>query len=138
MPSPTLDGLRVRDVMRIGLIICRPETPAIDAAQRMIDENVRALAVLNQAGGLAGFITQIDIVQATLADQATGAVTASSVAELMTRDVPTIDEDAPLSIAATRILEPRVQRLIVTQGTSRTPVGIITLTDLMRHAAGGR
>ena len=59
MPETT-----VMQAKRLGVFTCLPETPLVDAARRMAEEDVSALVVADAEGGLKGIITRIDLLRA--------------------------------------------------------------------------
>ena len=59
MPDTT-----VMQAKRLGVFTCLPDTPLVDAARRMAEEDVSALVVADAEGGLTGIITRIDLLRA--------------------------------------------------------------------------
>jgi len=51
---------RVADIMTREVITIRPETPAHEAAQLMIDLKIGSVAVVDETGTLVGLVTQTD------------------------------------------------------------------------------
>ena len=58
---------------------------------------------------------------------------AVKVKDIMRRDVPTIDENAPLAEAARLMLANSERRVVVLSG--KKPVGVITRSDVTRSLA---
>jgi CBS domain-containing membrane protein len=51
----------VRDIMQRDVETVRPETPLVEAATRMRDENIGCLPVVNDEGELVGMLTSRDL-----------------------------------------------------------------------------
>ena len=100
------------------------------AARRMREHGVGSLVVV-EPGATAearGMITDRDI---TLRCIAAGLDPESTtVAEVMTAPVTTVDEDTPIEAAAEEMARAGTRRLVVT-GPGRKAVGILALDDLL-------
>lgn len=115
-----------------------PDTPVADALRRMRQENVRRFPVVDRKSGkLIGIVTEKELLYASPSP-----VTSLSVHELhyllakltvnriMTTDLVTVSEDAPIEEAALLMIDRGVGGLPVLRG--ETLVGIITETDVFR------
>ena len=123
--------------MTRGVVSCAPELSLREAARLMTDANVRALVVIEGACGLAGIVSQTDLVNATLAYPSTPDWQALPVSEVMTREVLTVDSDESLARAAKRMVDGNVHRLVVVDnfGAECKPIGVISIGDIMRRLA---
>jgi acetoin utilization protein AcuB len=119
------------------VITIRPEMPMQEALQRMRQERIRRLPVVDQHGRLVGIVSERDLLHAAPSD-----VTSLSIWEIhylvgkitveriMTRHVITIGEDTPLEEAARIMVDAKIGGLpVVRHGEV---VGIITETDLFK------
>ncbi|MBI2078257.1 MAG: CBS domain-containing protein [Euryarchaeota archaeon] len=85
-------------------------TDLVAAADTMIRNNVRAVAVVDAKGNLVGILSRTDIMRAAaevpeIADQ--------TLDKVMTRDLETIAEDANIDEAARRLRELSIRQLLV-------------------------
>ena len=141
--------MRVSDVMSRGVISVGADTPLRKAAIMMLQYGLTGLPVLER-GKLVGMITEGDLLRRVETNterertrwsqssancgQLAGEYTREhgrSVGEVMTRQVATVDENAPLAEAASLMQTHRVKRLPVVNCAGL--VGIISRMDLL-HA----
>jgi acetoin utilization protein AcuB len=114
-----------------------PDTPVTDALDLMRQNRVRRLPVLDKKGGLAGIISEKDVLYASPSPATSLSVfeisyllTKLTVKEVMTREVITVCHDCPLEEAARTMVDHRVGGLPVMHEDEM--VGIITETDLFK------
>jgi len=100
---------------------------AREAAKLMVDKHIGSL-IANRDGLPFGIVTERDIVEKIVATAADPSRT--SVAEIMTAPLVTIDAAAPLIDAARRMVEKQVKRLVVTEHDRI--IGIVSQTDLVQ------
>jgi len=100
---------------------------AKDAAKLMVDKNIGSL-IANRDGLPFGIVTERDMVAKIVATGADASKT--TVAEIMTAPLVTIDAGAPLIDAARRMIEKQVKRLVVTEHDRI--IGIVSQTDLVQ------
>lgn len=110
----------------------RPITIAEDADFKqamgiMQKHRIRRLPVVDASGALAGIVAERDLVAA--ADRYLSSPV--DVARIMTRQVFTIDEDAPVVDAAAMLIEHKIGGLPVIDASGML-LGIITETDLLK------
>ncbi len=142
--------LLVRDVMTSRLVSVGPETPLGDAARLMVERDVRALPVVDDAGSLLGMVTHRELLRFLIPDylQRTKsgefrAPTKSQiqrgssdprqipVREAMARTVLCLAEDQTLTDVATLMSSKDVDRFpVVREGKV---VGFLTRADLIRR-----
>ena len=133
--------MRVSDLMSPMPITVGPETPMLDARQRMLDERIRHLVVVAD-GLLVGIVTDRDI-RLNLASPATSLsvwelhhlLAKLTVGDVMTRAVLVVDPDRPASEAARIMLSHKISALPVTDGDRL--VGILTESDFVRLVSEG-
>jgi CBS domain-containing protein len=141
--------MKVADLMTRGVLSVAPHDSARKAAELMLRYGVNGFPVLDH-GRLVGMVTQGDFLRRVetgtdrpdtkpaglpadpgqLADAYVHSH-ARTVAEIMTRDVISISDDAPLSAAVELMLRHQVKRLPVVRENSL--IGIISRGDLL-HA----
>jgi CBS domain-containing protein len=141
--------MKVGDVMSRGVISVAPETSLQKAARLMLRYDLSGFPVLNH-GKLVGIVTEGDFLRRAeigterrhggLLDRLAGpgpmaadyvSAHGRSVGEVMTRNVITIGEDAPLEQAATQMQQHHVKRLPVVK--NEAVIGIVSRTNLI-HA----
>ena len=133
--------MRVRDLMSDKPITVDPETPMLEARQRMVDERIRHL-IVTDGGRVAGIVTDRDI-RLNLPSPATSLsvwevnylLARLTVRDVMTRAVLLVDPDRPAAEAAAIMMTHKIGALPVTEGDRL--VGIVTETDFVRVVARG-
>lgn len=108
-------------------VTCRPETSLLEAAGSMETENVGSIVVLDHVGQVVGIVTDRDLALRGLGRER---LPSTPVAEVMTRDVVLIREDADLFDASQQMASAECRRLPVV-GLDGTLRGVVTLDDLM-------
>jgi CBS domain-containing protein len=117
----------VADVMSYGVVVCREETTAAQAARAMTDRHARSLVVVSAHGGPRGVVTGADLLALVA-----GGGTDTPVRDLMHEPL-TIAPEASLREAADRMLKEEVHRLVVVDpGAPDTiPLGVVSSADLV-------
>lgn len=125
----------VRDWMREGVFVCRPDTPVPEAADAMKAHDISALVVVDDDGYAVGVISRTDLGNAAFVQPYLKHWLGLTARHLMSSPVISVDEDTPVDEAFARLCERKVHRLVVTrrEGSRERPVGILSLTDLVRH-----
>jgi CBS domain-containing protein len=120
------DAMLVREVMTHRAETIGPDETLEEAARRMRETGVGALAVCEQ-DRLIGFLTDRDIVvRSTAAGQVPGAV---AVRSAMTPQVVWCSEDDPLTDAA-EIMERMAVRRIAVMNAEKRLVGLLSVDDV--------
>ncbi len=153
---PALEGvevgghLTVRDMMTAQVVTCRPEQTLGDVARLMVERDVRAVPVVNDAGTLLGMVTHRELLRHLLPDYLqrakSGEVKAPTrsqiqrgsadpreipVKEAMARTVLCVSEDQTLSDVASLMNNKDVDRFpVVREGVV---VGFLTRADMIRR-----
>jgi CBS domain-containing protein/mannitol/fructose-specific phosphotransferase system IIA component (Ntr-type) len=149
--------LTVRDVMTPQAVTVHPEQTLGDVARLMVDRDVRAVPVVDEAGGLVGIVTHREMLRhlvpefvqrsktgefrapakfQTARAQAAGAAAAVEplqlpVRDVMARSVLCLSEDQTLSDVANLMNSKDVDRFpVVREGVV---VGFLTRADLIRR-----
>jgi CBS domain-containing protein len=138
----------VKDLMTAAPVSVRPETTLADAARIMLDRRFSGLPVVDEAGKLAGIITEGDLLRrpelgteggkhswlAALFEPSRLAADfahthARHVREAMTEGVQTVTPETPLTSAAALMVRSHFKRLpVVDDGRL---VGILSRSDLL-------
>lgn len=127
----------VRERMTHHPVTVGPDTPISEALDLMRREKVRRLPVLDQRGQLVGIVLEKDLLYASPSPATSLSIyemhyllARLTVAEVMTREVITVDEITPLEEAARIMADNRIGGLPVMRGNQL--VGIVTETDLFK------
>jgi predicted transcriptional regulator len=123
----------VGDLMHKGIIACRPATPLNEVVRIVSDTDVHAIAVLDDDQHAIGVISHTDIIRFYGEDLAK-----HKAEEVMSSKIYAIGPDEPAKMAADLMLANGIHRLLVVEGSAKTPVGIISTTDLVKEMRGSR
>jgi CBS domain-containing protein len=142
--------MRVKDLMKTGVVIVSPGTSVKHAAQIMLEKGVSGIPVVDDRNLLVGMITEGDLLRRSeisseihnresgkrsIAEQAAAFVKSHSwkVADVMTKGVITVEEEATVGRVAALMDEHHVKRIPVTR--EGRIVGIVSRVDLLRLIA---
>lgn len=143
--------MKARDIMSSEPVTVRPEHGIRHAAQIMIDRDVSGLPVTDDEGRLVGMLTEGDLLsRAELGRDLPGAgpldveqraralIKARSwkVGDVMTRDVATVEADAPVASVVARLVDRGVKRLPVVENGRLA--GIVSRRDLLKLVVARR
>jgi CBS domain-containing protein len=126
--------LRCSDIMTKDVTTCSPLTPVREVADKMDDENVGVIPVIDN-GRLIGIVTDRDIVCRVLADGRDTRTTPATVA--MSEDIVTCLPDDSIHEAIRKMGEHQVRRIAVCDMNGRLR-GIIALADIALEAEADR
>ncbi|NBC31874.1 MAG: crotonyl-CoA carboxylase/reductase [Alphaproteobacteria bacterium] len=128
------DGIRVRELMHVGLISANPESSVHEAALLMLRSGIHAVVVVENEQAI-GVLTQTDM---ALARQGRSKEEARQVKvrDAMTPECMSCDADTPVSEAISIMTTHRADRIVVTEkkGGRDVPTGILSMTDVIRKA----
>jgi CBS domain-containing protein len=134
---PGFADAEVVDAMRLGLITCPPDASLVDVARTMATYRVHYVVVEkpDSAGHRPwGVVSDIDLVRA-----ASEGGLGRSAAEVARSDLVTVSADERLGRALALMAEHGVSHLVVLQGQSGRPVGVLSTLDVADVVAwGGR
>ena len=132
--------MRVRELMTAKPITVDPKTPMLEARQRMVEERIRHLVVVENAR-VVGIVTDRDI-RLNLPSPATSLsvweinylLAQLTVGGVMSASVIIVNPDRPIAEAARIMVDHKIGALpVVDEGRL---VGIITESDFVRAMAG--
>ena len=131
--SPRLSRIRVRDCMHHGMLSCGPDDSLRDVAAVMANRRVHAVLISERPGGRPlGVVSDRDVIAAV--SRGEDDATASAAAG---REPVTVSGDAPVQEAARLMSEHGVSHLLVVQGASGYPAGVVSTLDIASAYAGG-
>jgi acetoin utilization protein AcuB len=129
--------MRVADLMQTDLVTVRSDDLVRVAVERLAEEKITGLPVVDGHGGLVGVLSASDILQAESLNADPEAVARllddTVVREIMTPRPHTIAPTATSKEAAQRMMYLEVHRLFVEEGGRL--LGVITTSDLVRSLA---
>ena len=131
--------MRVRDLMTIRPITVSPDTPMLQARQRMVDERIRHLIVVEN-DRVVGIVTDRDI-RLNLPSPATSLsvweinflLAKLTVGAVMTSAVLVVESARPIAEAARIMIDHKIGALPVVDDGQL--VGIVTESDFVRAMA---
>ncbi|WP_428603943.1 putative nucleotidyltransferase substrate binding domain-containing protein [Sedimenticola sp.] len=129
-----LTTVKVKGLMPRELVTISNQASIREAAEVMTANHVSSVLVLNQTQreaedpGLVGIITDRDLRGRVLA---CGVDPASSVDQIMSKQIITLDDNAYVFEAMLLMLRNNIHHLPIVQ--RQKPVGVLALSDLMRH-----
>jgi len=119
---------KARDFMSTGLTIATPELTIGEAVDELLSKRISGLPVTANDGTLIGIISEFALLTIAYDPESRHEM----VADHMSTEVITVEEDADLTEIANAIIVHRVRRLPVVRDGKL--VGIITRRDLLREA----
>lgn len=122
----------VKDAMHPGVVSCDSSTTVNEAARMMTTSQLRSLVVVDADCGLAGILSQTDLVNAKLlhADSVEKGLT---VGDIMTARVLTISPGDTIEEAARIMIKHHIHRIVVAEPDDLChPIGILSMGDMMR------
>ncbi len=125
----------IRDLMTTNPKTVDPSAKVVDAARLMRQEDVGPVPVVENGDRLAGIVTDRDIVVRVVAEG--GDPQSTTVGEIMSRDLVTVDPDQPLDEALRLMATHQVRRLPVAEEDGRL-VGIVAQADVATELGDDR
>jgi len=123
--------MRVADIMATHLVSCAPETPIVEVAQLMCDNDCGAIPVLEDGGRPVGILTDRDITCRAVAEGRD--VTGLQAAQVMSRAVITVSPDTSIE-ACCEVMEKNQLRRVVVIDELGVCCGMVAQADLARRA----
>jgi CBS domain-containing protein len=117
-----------RDIMTRTVYTIRPEATAQEVAQLLAEHRISGVPVVDERDNIIGIVTEADIISKVTREGLT-------VADLMSCEVITVDEEMPASDIAGLLTERRIKRVpVVCEGKL---TGIVSRGDIVRAVAEG-
>ncbi|MCJ7660656.1 MAG: CBS domain-containing protein [Anaerolineales bacterium] len=127
----------VKERMSYPVITIHPKLPMQDALSLMLKEQIRRLPIVDKHGRLIGIVSERDLLHASPSNatslniwELNYLLSKTTVAEIMTSNVISINEDTPIEEAARIMADNKIGGLTVVRDDK--VVGIITETDLFK------
>ena len=112
------------DIMTPDPVTFRPETSVHEAAQTLAENRISGAPVVSYGGTIVGIVSEYDLI----------ARAGSLVRDVMTRDVVSVSETAPLDRVRAVLVARRLMRVPVVNAQGQL-VGLISRADLVRELA---
>jgi CBS domain-containing protein len=93
---------------------------------------ISGLPVVDWEGNLVGVISQTDLLHARTTEALWNVWPGLTVRHLMTRPAVTVTPDVSVEEAARIMEERRIHRLVVATADGDTPIGVLSVSDLVR------
>jgi CBS domain-containing protein len=129
------ESLNAGEICNRIVVLAERDTPLADAAQRMREQHVGCLVVVDETGSgrrVVGILTDRDIVTAVVAKAV--APQTLRVEDVMTTDVVTVGEATPFAELLATMRRKGLRRLPVTDAKGAL-VGLVTLDDALEILA---
>lgn len=127
----------VGEAMTRGLVTVRATALLQEAAELMDAHRVHGLPVVDSRGGLVGVLSQTDLLRARVVEHLWTNLRGLAVRHVMTAPAITVGLHESLDDAAELMEQKRVHRLVVVGPDGTTPVGVLSVTDLVHVMANG-
>lgn len=143
--------MKAKDVMKTGVVSIDDKGTIEQAVELMLDNHISALPVVDGGGGIVGLISEGDLMR-RMRDNAAPRrswwlelfsgegdardyvmVRSHRVADVMTRNLVTVEEDTPVEEIARTLEKHRIKRVPVMR--DGIVVGIVSRADLVRALA---
>lgn len=128
---------KVSEVMTREVVTTAPDTILARAARVMVDKHLKRLPVVDGDGKLVGILGRLDVLNTIAAvhlpewhPEAHAVGAQATVAEVMSRDVPTVHENATVEQIFDLLVSSTHKRVIVVDD-KRHVVGIVADSDLI-------
>ena len=126
----------VREYMSKSLVAVRPTTPLHEVLETLRARDVSSVAVTEEDGVLRGIVSMTDLLRvADIRHDSTRELPLITppgrlASDIMKTDVVTVDEAESVAVAAARMIDRRIHRLIVTRRGHA--VAVFSTRDMMR------
>lgn len=126
----------VADHMASNPILIRADASLTEAAALMDQHHVHGLPVVDHLGALVGVLSQTDLNRARSTEYLWVNWPGIAVRHLMTSPAITIHRSTPMIVAARKMEQHQIHRLVVVEdGDESSPVGVLSMTDLIHVLA---
>ncbi len=127
--------LTAKTIMKKDVITVHPETPLDKVIDALIQHNITGMPVLNEDSSLAGIVTEKDILSFLLDNNILGLTNnrllcETTIHHIMTTNVITFDEDAPLNEICKALVDHKFRRVPIVDNDGKL-VGIISRKDII-------
>ncbi|MGZ4856843.1 MAG: CBS domain-containing protein [Methanobacteriaceae archaeon] len=125
--------MEVKEAMNKGVITINSSVGPFEAFQKMYQEGVRRLFVIDDAGEPMGVVSYSDLIGVLGSVKPAKGTVSIKIRDLMSKDIITISAADGIEDAANLMLRADISGLLVLE--DQKPVGVITKTDICRLVA---
>jgi CBS domain-containing protein len=126
--------MQAKDVMSDGVMSVNARASLLEAARLLVNAGVSAMPVIDDHGTMVGILSEADLIRGMAAQPDSGKVIADAktrqVAEIMTKDVATADEETSLRDLASLMLSRNIKRVPILRDGS--VVGVVSRVDILQ------
>jgi CBS domain-containing protein len=130
-------ALTVGDLMTDDPVVVSTAMPLTEAAALMDFYRVSGLPVIDDEGVVVGVVSQTDLLHARATESLWGVWPGLAVRHLMSHPAVTVTAGVSVEQAARLMEERHIHRLVVTAADGETPIGVLSVSDLVRSMATG-
>jgi len=126
----------VKDLMHKGLTTCPPTTLLGQVAALLTEHQVHALIIAAEEDKPMGIISDFDLLAGewlSVDEESLNTMRKLTARDLMTVPIETVDADTSVEVAATRMAEKSIHRMLVTEAGK--PVGVISVSNFIASIA---
>jgi len=122
-----------RDIMKIGVPVCTPNTKLDEIAKMMIRDGADAVIVMDEEEGAVGVVSQSDLVRAFTRNWQL-----LSAKDVMTEKILSVAPDSPLTAVANMMQDEKVHQVFIMHEHPETgkPSAVVTMRAIVREMAG--
>ncbi len=123
----------MRDLMKVGVPTCKTDTPVVEVARFLIENNVEEMVVLGQEGEGVGVCGYRELIRSYIRED----IRELQAEDIMTEGIPEIPPDIPLNLAA-QLLQDKSLRVAYLNHNSAGiiyPAASISAKHLVRNLA---
>jgi CBS domain-containing protein len=130
---------RVKNLMHRGVISCSEDTPIQEVARLLTEKGIHALVVVDGEGFAKGVISQTDLINIESLEEYWNYWKGLAAKHIMSKEIVSVNPETDLEEARRLMVNKKVHRLIVTEkvGGREKPIGVLSMTDLVRYMAEG-
>lgn len=127
----------VKDLMTRDPILVAVDMPLPEVAALLDRSDVSGAPVVDPDGSLVGVISTTDLARVRATDDLWARWPGLVARHLMTHPALTVTEDTPVNDAIRRMESEHIHRLVVVAADGRTPIGVISTTDIVHAMTRG-
>ncbi len=125
----------VKDAMSRGVVTVSDDVPLAEAAKLLDAYHISGLPVVDRDGELVGVLSQTDLLRARVIEHMWTVLPGLAVRHIMSAPAITVLASATTDEAANLMEEKRINRVVVVAPDGRTPIGVLSVSDLIREMA---
>lgn len=131
------DDRLVRELMHQGVLTCGSDETVEAIAKLLLDNKIHAVVVVDGGSDAVGVVSQTDLVLARQG-RTPDVFRSMTARQIMSPSLVACEPSTTITEAVTTMTRLRIHRLVVVEqrGGKRVPVGVISMTDVVRSMMG--